>query len=49
MIYSLLSTLMLAGIRQILIISTLQDTPRFKQLLGDIWSISAAAKEGSSR
>ena len=43
MIYYPLSTLKLADVRQLQIISTPQDTPRFKQLLGDIWSISAAA------
>src|SRR6202042_2365711 len=42
MIYYPLSALLLAGVREVLVISTPEDTPRFQQLLGDgrQWGIS---------
>ena len=59
MVYYPLSTLMLAGMRDVLVISTPQDTPRFQALLGDVewqlaqepgtWAYCWPSAEGTNR
>ena len=48
MIYYPLSTLMLAGIKDILIISTPTDTPRFESLLSRLYSVGESAQHAIS-